>query len=644
VPPFNAEVVFEDDSNAGNQTTINITGGLGAVLFQDDASAGSAIINDNAPGGYTFFVGNSTADDATLNVTRGGVQMSATSTLGDATVNITTGAFFVEITGNSTAGNATMNNAGPLSFFGNASGGTARIIQSSGTTNFADSSNAQNANIIINGGLLEFDSTAATETTGVAPNAGNATIAINAGGTLAFNPAAGSPSTTAPPPTAGDAQITDAGIISFYTSSNAAGATITNSTGGTTTFFDTSDAGTATITTNAGATTNFQDSSTADYATLNNSGTLNFSGMSTGGGATITTNTGAITTFSGTSTGGDATFVTNAGGVLDISTLTSSGMTAGSIAGSGNYDLGSKQLTVGLNNTSTTVNGVIADGGTGGSLVKVGIGILTLNGDDTYTGGTIVTNGAVIVGDPAHTTAALSGSGPIVVGMDGTLGGFGSVSGTVTNNGMLTAGSASPGYSGALAGLFTINGNLFNNATIDLASDPAFIGNALLVNGNYTGAHHANLILNTYVNGGGPLSAQLTDRLLITGSASGNTAVHLHPFGPGSPATGLPEAADGISIIQVGGMSFENAFTLPGGSSDLGTPYEYELNAYGPGSPNGPADPGQTLVGNPNTHWDYRLQTIYIDDDGNIVTPGPIPTPTPAPPPTPPPGVPTRRR
>ena len=38
-------------------------------------------------------------------------------------------------------------------------------------------------------------------------------------------------------------------------------------------------------------------------------------------------------------------------------------MTAGSIAGAGTYFLGSKQLTVGSNNLSTTVSGTIQDGG-----------------------------------------------------------------------------------------------------------------------------------------------------------------------------------------------------------------------------------------------------------------------------------------
>jgi autotransporter-associated beta strand protein len=69
-------------------------------------------------------------------------------------------------------------------------------------------------------------------------------------------------------------------------------------------------------------------------------------------------------------------------------------MTAGSIEGNGQYNLGSKRLTVGSNNLSTTVSGLIENGGhaggASGSLVKVGTGTLTLLGDNTYRGGTTI--------------------------------------------------------------------------------------------------------------------------------------------------------------------------------------------------------------------------------------------------------------
>ena len=87
-----------------------------------------------------------------------------------------------------------------------------------------------------------------------------------------------------------------------------------------------------------------------------------------------------------------------------MSGLAPAGMTAGSIQGAGNYRLGSKTLTVGLNNLSTLVSGIIADGGLdsgrGGGLIKVGTGTLTLTAMNTYTGGTVVSAGVLTVGGP----------------------------------------------------------------------------------------------------------------------------------------------------------------------------------------------------------------------------------------------------
>jgi autotransporter-associated beta strand protein len=79
-----------------------------------------------------------------------------------------------------------------------------------------------------------------------------------------------------------------------------------------------------------------------------------------------------------------------------MSSLSTGGMTAGSIEGAGTFSLGSNQLTVGSNNLSTEVSGVISGTG-GGSLVKTGIGILALSGTNTYTGTTTVNAGALVV-------------------------------------------------------------------------------------------------------------------------------------------------------------------------------------------------------------------------------------------------------
>src|SRR6202012_1822855 len=115
------------------------------------------------------------------------------------------------------------------------------------------------------------------------------------------------------------------------------------------------------------------------------------------------------------STGGSARFVTNAGGLFDMSGLTAGGMTAGSIEGAGNYFLGAKALTVGSNNRSMTVDGVIS--GVGGSLTKVGTGTMTLTNTDTYTGATNVNGGALVVdGSIASSSLTTVNTGAILAG------------------------------------------------------------------------------------------------------------------------------------------------------------------------------------------------------------------------------------
>ena len=154
----------------------------------------------------------------------------------------------------------------------------------------------------------------------------------------------------------------------------------------------TSTAGSATITNDGGTVTfgfdSFGDTATAGNSTITNSlgGTTQFFDSTTAGNATITTNTGSSVQFFQSSSGGGARFITNAGGTFDMSGLSTPGMTAGSIEGAGSYILGSKELTVGGNNISTEVSGVIS--GIGGKLTKLGTGTLILSGLNTYTGGT----------------------------------------------------------------------------------------------------------------------------------------------------------------------------------------------------------------------------------------------------------------
>ena len=119
-------------------------------------------------------------------------------------------------------------------------------------------------------------------------------------------------------------------------------------------------------------------------------------------------------------------------GSVDFSDWYSGMNAAGSIEGSGLIFLGQYNLSVGSNNLSTSFSGVLQDGGayggTGASLTKIGTGTLTLSGANTYTGGTTVSAGALLVN---NTRGSGTGSGPVTA-VSSTLGGTGIISGAVT--------------------------------------------------------------------------------------------------------------------------------------------------------------------------------------------------------------------
>ncbi|MFX9762094.1 autotransporter-associated beta strand repeat-containing protein, partial [Acinetobacter baumannii] len=79
-------------------------------------------------------------------------------------------------------------------------------------------------------------------------------------------------------------------------------------------------------------------------------------------------------------------------------------------AGGGSYALGANQLTVGSNNSTTEVSGIIS--GSGGSLVKVGTGTLTLSGANTYSGGTTINGGTLQLGT-AVSAGAIQGAATV---------------------------------------------------------------------------------------------------------------------------------------------------------------------------------------------------------------------------------------
>src|SRR5215831_13820333 len=244
-------------------------------------------------------------------------------------------------------------------------------------------------------------------------------------------------------------------------------------------FFNSGTAANAAITNNGGI--SFLGSSSAGSSTIINSGSgslIAFSDTSTAGNATITTNGGAQTLFSGNSNGGNARFITNAGGIVNFSgtsgPLSNGRITAGSIEGAGTYSIGSNELTVGSNDLSTTLSGSIQDGGAGGSLVKEGIGTLTLTGSSNIggdltlslcgcaAGGVTISGGSftagsfveVDVGTLAVTNGGTLQTTDVLVAGNMIVTGAGS---TVTASGVTVVGFFGPGS------LTIANGAVFNS-------------------------------------------------------------------------------------------------------------------------------------------------------------------------------------
>jgi fibronectin-binding autotransporter adhesin len=314
--------------------------------------------------------------------------------------------------------------AGTLTAFTTAGG--VSTLTGGGEVIFSDTSTAGNAIFVNNpgtqslalGGLVTFSG---SSTAGAA-------VFTNNGGTVSDS---------------------SGGSVVFLDSSNAGNATITNNgrgntsalAGGTAVFDFTSSASTATITNMPNGDdiitgTTFSGAATAENSVITNEGAtvsgqiggnMKFEGSSSAGNSTIICNGGTVTgaggglvLFSESSMTANATLIANGGvnggdggeiqlvqrpphhagrprvqlfgnGALETSL---SQVTIGSLEGDGILDIGSGGLAVGSNNLNTTFSGVIqGDGG----FSKTGHGTLTLSSVNTYTGGTTVSGGTLII-------------------------------------------------------------------------------------------------------------------------------------------------------------------------------------------------------------------------------------------------------
>ena len=137
------------------------------------------------------------------------------------------------------------------------------------------------------------------------------------------------------------------------------------------------------------------------------------------------------------------------GATLDVSNINE---TIGSLAGAGSVLLGGATLTAGGDNSTTSFSGVLS--GTGGGLAKQGIGALTLTGTNSYTGATSLNGGTLLVDGSI-------GAGAVTTLAGTTLGGIGTINGSVT-----ASGDVSPGNGGI--------GTLSVGGAMDFAAGSSF--------------------------------------------------------------------------------------------------------------------------------------------------------------------------
>jgi autotransporter-associated beta strand protein len=394
-------------------TTGSITGNISndaALIFnRSDALtyggviSGSGTVEKTGAGTLTLtgansYTGATTVSGGTLQL---GTSGSAASTLGQIGVG---GAGTLDVIKASIAG---ITNAGNVRFRDVSNAGQT-VIANTGTVTFADASNAGSASI---------------------NNAVGATLTFRTGSS------------------AGNAIIDNLGTLSFIEGSSGANATVTNR--GTMGFSSGTSALNASISNTAGASLTFSQGASAGNASISNAAgaNLTFAQLGSAGGASIT-NAGTIA-FIDNATGGNAAFTNLAGGLVDFKDSTGPAndgrLSAGSIAGAGEYLFSFAELTVGGNNRSTEASGELS--GLGGALVKTGSGTLTLSGTSSYTGATTVDAGTLAV------NGSIAASSGVTVSTGATLGGTGQLPGVIVNAG----GTLAPGNS---IGTVKVNGNL----------------------------------------------------------------------------------------------------------------------------------------------------------------------------------------
>lgn len=298
-------------------------------------------------------------------------------------------------------------------------------------------------------------------------------------------------------------------VLAFNTLASGADAVIELLANGIGEFNQTTQGGNARINVAQSATLAMNEQSDAGQAAISNAGLVRFSDDAQARQATISN---------------------LSGGTVNIAAARQQ-TAIGSLSGDGDVVLGANTLQEGALGRDDAIGGIIS--GEGGSLRKEGSGILTLSGDNTYTGTTHVEQGVLLVnGDQQAAT------GDVTVDSGTTLGGNGILGGEVTiaDNGHITAGATLD----SVGVLTTGSLRLQQNSQLDYQLGESYIVGGMLndlinVNGDLT----LDGQLNITQTQGGAFDVGVYRLINYTGALDGNHTLEI---------ASAPEAADSLYV------------------------------------------------------------------------------------------------